>query len=690
MKEYNIEKIQNFVLNKTTSFINIVKHFNIPLKENQNFSSFLKKNVNKNLLFQTKNSEYFYLPKIKTLIGQIKINPKGFGFVDETEEISYFIPKNYTNNSLNGDTVEITIFDDVKRSSQFAVVNKIVSRAENIYFGTIEENNGYFDFKPLDSKINGKFRWAEKYQLNNKDVVKVKIIEYKEPIFKIELLSKHGQIDEPYKDIEITIEKSSWSHVFSSEVLEYAKQIPQTIENENLENRVDLRNEIIVTIDGDDTKDFDDAISVKKTENGNFILAVHIADVSYYVKENDPIDEEAKLRGTSVYLADRVIPMLPFELSNGICSLNPNVDRFTLTMECEINSQGENEWVKFYPSIINSYQRLTYKEVNKFYNNEKQFDTNISNLLKNAYELTEIIRQYKKKQGFIDFEFDESKVVLDENGKTIDIVLRERNVSENMIEDFMVRANENIAEFMYKKKLPSIYRIHPVPEIEKIENLNSILKLLNINVKVPISENPVDFANAIEKVKEINFDNFIKINLLRTMQKAIYSDVNVGHFGLASEYYTHFTSPIRRYPDLIVHRLLREFVFLNKMDKLDYFKKELAEIAMQNSLSEQGALALEREVFAIKVAEFYENKINQEFDAQIVSVKKFGLFVELNTGASALIHISSLPGENYLVDDKELFLENQKHKFQVGQWVKIKIESTIKFEGKINATLSQF
>ncbi|UWD34273.1 ribonuclease R [Mesomycoplasma molare] len=686
MKNFNIKEIQTLAQKNEINYLSLVKKLNIDRKFNKEFSIFLNEMLKKNLLF-CKNDFYFYKKEAIKIKGEFSLNNRGFGFIKTENEESYFVPKFYTLNSLDGDIVEATCFQEENKEGLFCAINKILERSDKQYFGYIKVNNGFFDFTPFDSKIQSRFRWFKKYSFFPHEVVKVKIIEIKNNYIIIDLVDRFGDLNSPFKDIELAIEKSEVNHIFSKEVLEKAKQIPQDIKNENIENRVDLRNEVIVTIDGEDTKDFDDAISIKKTENGEFILSVHIADVSYYVKENDDVDLEARKRGTSVYLADRVIPMLPFELSTGICSLNPKVDRFTITMECQINSKGENTWVKFYPSIINSYKRLTYNQVNDFYEGKIDFDENINTLLNNAKELAEIIRKYKKGQGFIDFEFEESKVILDENGKTIDIVIRDRNTSENMIEDFMVRANENIAEFMSKKGLPFIYRIHPVPEAEKIDSFNHILKSLNIDVKIPYTDSPIIFANVMEKIKDINFDNFIKINLLRTMQKAIYSDKNIGHFGLASKFYTHFTSPIRRYPDLIVHRLLREFIFENKKENIDYFKNELEEISLKNSLSEQSAISLEREVLGIKIAEFYEDKINEEFDAQIVSIKKFGFFVEMKNGSSALVHVSTLPGIDYEMDENEIFLKNKDNVFKVGQWVKIKIESVSKFEGKINAIL---
>ncbi|MBN3534477.1 ribonuclease R [Mycoplasma procyoni] len=692
--KFNLKAIQKLVSQSPRDYIFIAKTLNIARSENKEFSIFLNQKLKEFKLFVDRDSKYYYPKEVLETQGEMKLNPKGFGFVDQDEETSFFIPKPYTNTALDGDVVKITVFEDPKRPGDFfAVVNEIIQRKASEYVGFIKQNGDFFDFVPIDAKLKGRFRWDQKYSFKDGEVVKVKIKEFQNERLVISLVKRMGMMSDDFKDIEMAVEASGVIHTFNEQTLQEAKQIPQEVSEKDLISRVDLRNEVIVTIDGDDTKDFDDAISVKKLDNGNFVLGVHIADVSYYVKEGDTVDAEARNRGTSIYLANKVIPMLPFELSNGICSLNPKVDRLTLTMECEIDKQGNNVWVKFYPSVINSYARLTYKQVNRFYNNDRDqiIDDNIAELLKNALELTESIRKLKKKQGFIDFEFDEPKLVLDEHGKTIDVVIRERDLSENMIEDFMVRANENVAEYMAKKELPFIYRIHPVPEMEKIQQLNNVLKLLKINVNVPFSEDPVDFQKAIEKVKAINFDNFIKINLLRTMQKAVYSEQNVGHFGLASEFYTHFTSPIRRYPDLIVHRLLREFVFENNFKNIDFYKENLQEIALKNSMSEQSALSLEREVFAIKISEYYAERTDQVFKAQIVSIKKFGFFVELETGASALVHVSTLPNsatDEYNCDENELYLQNSKTKFTLGQWVDIKIESTSKFEGKINAILN--
>ncbi|VEU59165.1 ribonuclease R [Mesomycoplasma neurolyticum] len=688
MAIFNLENIQKRILNKKYKYIDLVRMLKIPKNQNFDFSKFLKSAVEKNKLFLTKDDEYFYLEKLGETVGKIKINNKGFGFVDD-EDKSYFVPKKFLNNALNNDVVQISIFkEDSNDEKYMAIVDKVITRSDNFYYGYIVKNDVYFDFVSIDKKINGKFKWDKQYSLEENDVVKIKVIEATKYFYRISLVEKLGKIQDKFMDMKIAINSSEVPHSFSEKIRNYASTLPEEVSINDLKERIDLRHETIVTIDGKSTKDFDDAISIKKTQNNTFILGVHIADVSYYVNDEDIIDIEAKKRGTSIYLPHTVIPMLPFELSNGICSLNPNVDRLTITMECEIDKNGDNLWVKIYPSVINSKARLTYEEVNKYYKHGFNFEEKIINLLDNAKELSQIIRNKKNKQGYIDFAIQEPQLVLDENGNTIDILIKETGESEAMIEDFMVRANENVAEFLYKKKIPNIYRIHEAPSEEKINQLNNVLKILNINVKVKHSEKPIDFAKNINEIKKYQFDNFIKINFLRTMHKAFYSEKNIGHFGLASEFYSHFTSPIRRYPDLILHRIIREFIFNKNFEKKEYFKNILPKIAELNSASEQSAVELERNVFAIKSAEYYGKKINQEFKAQIVSIKKFGLFVELETSSSALIHVSTLPGENYEIDENELILKNAENTFRIGQYVFVLIESIDKQNGKINAILA--
>ena len=685
--------INSIIPNKEYSFKELAKHNKVPINKNKEFSSFLFSLVKAGDIFQT-NDRKFFVPIFKNdkISGEIKINPNGFGFVDLDDGSSIFILKNNLNFCLDNDTVEVKYFESPNKKGQFqGVVTNILKRNSLEFVGTIKLEHNNLKFIPLNKKNFWKYRFIKKYDLKIDDQVKVKIQKIQDNFIYIELVSILGNTKDPFMDIKSLIEDKGIDSNFDQNIIDYAKKIPQEIDDVNSpENisRVDFRNKLIVTIDGEDTKDFDDAIHVEKIDDNFSKLFIHIADVSYYVKENDFLDKEAFNRGTSIYLIDRVIPMLPKELSNGICSLNPNVDRYTLTMETIIDKEGNSKESKIYPSIINSKYRLTYTEVNDLLNGKLKSlyeDEKLTNMIFKSYDLSKAIRTFKEKEGFVDFEIEESKIVLDSNGKTIDILKKERGKSEMMIEDFMIRANEIVAKTIYEHKIDSLYRIHAKPEAEKMLELKKVINVLGVNIDFKTNVKPLDFSKIISKIKEKRFDNFVKMLLLRTMSKAEYSSNNIGHFGLASKFYTHFTSPIRRYPDLIVHRILRECIFKNNKEKL---KLDLNKIGNATSLAEQRAVDLERKVNDMKKVEFYENSIGQEIKGQIVTITKFGFFVEFENGAGGLVHISTLLDDEYKISNDGLCLEGKKSKFTIGDNINVKILRVLKSESKLDLIIS--
>ena len=435
---------------------------------------------------------------------------------------------------------------------------------------------------------------------------------------------------------------------------------------------------MIFTIDGDDTKDIDDAISIKKT-NDCYELGVHIADVTFYVRPNTAIYNEAYKRGTSSYLADRVLPMLPHELSNGICSLNPGVERLAISVIMTIDSTGEVKDYDIFPSVIKSRKQMTYKCVNKIL---------IDGIVPNGYELykdnlllmkelADILRKRKIQKGYIEFDIPESKIIQDENGKCIDVIKREQLDGEKLIEDFMIVANETIATHIFNMGLPFIYRVHGMPKPEKITDFLNLLKLLNININTKgIDTSSKGMQRIINELKEHKSVTILSSMLLRSMQKAIYSSNNIGHFGLALKNYTHFTSPIRRFPDTTVHELLRTYLFNKQIDNdtIDFYQKRLIEIADYSSEREQAAVEAEREVSDMKMAEYMENHIGEEFDGIITTVTNFGFFVELPNLIEGLVHISSLSGfYNYVPELLSLVSENKKNAYRIGDEIRIKV-----------------
>ena len=459
-----------------------------------------------------------------------------------------------------------------------------------------------------------------------------------------------------------------------------------------LKDRRDLRNEVIFTIDGDDTKDIDDAISIKKLPNGHYQLGVHIADVSYYVREGSPLDNEAMERGTSVYLVDRVIPMLPHELSNGICSLNPNVDRLAISCVMEFDSNGKQLDYEIFQSVIKSRIQMTYKKVNSILEKDiipDGYEDYVEDL-KTMSELANILRKAKVKRGYIDFEVDEAKILVDENCVPIDVVLRDRGTGEKLIEDFMIAANECVASHIYFMNLPFIYRVHEYPKEEKIRSFLGFISGLGYKVTGNIKDfKPTTMQNILGQLKDKPEYKILSTLLLRSMQKAVYKPENLGHYGLASSCYTHFTSPIRRYPDTTVHRLLRTYLFDKNIDMrtIKKWEEKLVYVAEHSSERERASVDCEREVDDMKMAEYMEKHIGEEFEGMISSITSFGMFVELDNLIEGLVSLRDMK-DFFHFDEEHLCLTGEKShvKYSIGERVVIKVvraskeEKTIDFE----------
>lgn len=686
-KEYLIKQLSQ---KGKLEFRQIVKLMKVPIKQNKEFSNFLFNLKKEGEIFSTFDRKY-YVPKFEgEHEGVIRMSPKGFGFIDLEDETSIFVLSSNTNSAMDGDKVKVKYFKDpIKENSLQGIVIDVITRNRVSFVGRIKKFGESFGIIPFDKKITAKFRFDNTDDLKKDMEVKVQIIKFDSNFNIVKVIKKIGMSWDISMDILTAIEDANVPTEFLDETMREAIKIPDSIKNESRIGRSDLTEKMIYTIDGDDTKDFDDAINVEKLENGNYLLGVHIADVTHYVKEDQPIDKEAKMRGTSIYLADRVIPMLPESLSNGIASLNPNVERFVLSANMEIDSDGNTISTKIYPAIIKSKYRLTYKEVNNYIEGKDIWNNHeLTNSLDIAFELSKIIRKYKEKEGYIDFGIEESKLIIDDKGKTQDIIPRERSYSEMMIEDFMVRANETVAKYISDMKLSFIYRIHDKPDFEKVNALQNVIKVLGMDVKIPMSPIPIEFAKAVNQIKESRFDDFMKIMMLRTMSKAEYSQDNIGHFGLASKFYTHFTSPIRRYPDLMVHRMLREYLFNGRKDLSSHFSSILPDIASHSSITEQKAVNLERKVADIKKAEFYEQFVGKEFDGTIVSVLNFGFFVEFPNKVGGLVHMSSLIDGRYEFSNGGFSLTNGKRTFTVGDKIKVVVLGSNKEDAKIDLIVS--
>lgn len=691
---FNSQKVIDIIKQeKICSFQTLTRRLNLTKKDNEKLTFFLKQLVKEQKIFTTPEYDYYVPIFLGNVTGILSLNAKGFGFVDIDDNNAIFILGKNLKGALNGDEVKVQYFRDVKYPEKLqGIIVELVKRNKTTFVGTITKDKFGLSIIPLDNRIKGPFKLTSDLRLSENDQVKVRILETQSSRFlHCQVVKILGKNDDVAMDILSAIEDANISHEFNYQTMVEARKVPQFVDSKSMQNRRDLRQRLIVTIDGDDTKDFDDAIEVKKLANGNYLLGVHIADVSHYVVENSALDIEAKTRGTSVYLADRVIPMLPEELSNNICSLNPLVDRLTISAEMEINDQGKTVKYEIFPSVINSKYRLTYQDVNQFYQKKDNFsDPNLTTMLNHALELATIIRKYKIKEGYIDFEITESKIILDQNNQPIEIVARERGQSEMLIEDFMVRANETVAFHVSQAKLPFIYRVHDKPDLERLVSLENVVKILGLDIKVPRHAIPIEFARTVEQIKQFRFDDFMKVMMLRTMAKAVYSPQNIGHFGLASQFYTHFTSPIRRYPDLIVHRLLRTYFFKKQVDQAQHFAEILPTISDASSTSEQKSMELERKVDDIKKAQFYSQFLGKSFEGQITTINKYGFFVEFPNKAGGLVHISTLFDNKYHVSENGLVLLSKNRKLTIGDNVKVTVVNVHKNEGKIDLVLSEF
>ena len=550
------------------------------VKDSSTFKDFVKALVQleeKGLVVRTRSNRYGLPEKMNLIRGKLTGHAKGFAFVipEEPGMDDIFIPPNETNNAIHGDTVLARVSSESSGQRKEGTIVRILERGITKIVGTYTESKNFGFVIPDDKKFAGDIfipKAASNGAVEGHKVV-VELTNYPEGRMSAEgaVIQILGHKNDPGVDILSVIHKHGLPQEFPQEVLQQANQAPETIDESEIQNRRDLRNEMIVTIDGADAKDLDDAVTVTKLDNGNYKLGVHIADVSYYVTEDSPIDREAEERGTSVYLVDRVIPMIPHRLSNGICSLNPQVDRLTLSCEMEIDSDGEVVNHEIFQSVIKTTERMTYSDVNAILTEQdeelhKRYEPLIP-MFKLMEELAEALRGKRMHRGAIDFDFKESKVLVDEEGKPTDIVLRERSVAEKLIEEFMLAANETIAEHFHWMDVPFIYRIHEDPKEDKLRRFFEFITNFGYIVKgTANSVHPRALQEIIEEVREKPEEMVISTVMLRSMQQAKYDPESLGHFGLSAEFYTHFTSPIRRYPDLIVHRLIRTYLIEGKLN----------------------------------------------------------------------------------------------------------------------------
>ncbi|WP_183187035.1 ribonuclease R [Anoxybacteroides rupiense] len=647
------------------------------------------------LVVRTRSNRYGVPEKMNLVRGKVTGHSKGFAFVVPEDPLldDIFIPPSELKNAMHGDTVLVRVNPHASGARKEGTIVRIIERGVTEIVGTYTESKNFGFVIPDDKKIvNDIFipKHAANGAVEGHKVV-VRLTTYPEGRISAEgeIIQILGHKNDPGVDILSIIYKHGLPMQFPEEVIAHANSISDTISAEDLQDRRDLRDQLIVTIDGADAKDLDDAVTVTKLENGHYKLGVHIADVSHYVTEGSPIDREANERGTSVYLVDRVIPMIPHRLSNGICSLNPKVDRLTLSCEMEINERGDIVSHEIFQSVIRTAERMTYSDVNKILVDRdeelrKKYEPLVP-MFELMAELADILRTKRMNRGAIDFDFKEAKVLVDENGKPYDVILRERSVAERLIEEFMLAANETVAEHFHWMNVPFIYRVHEDPKPEKLQRFLEFITNFGYVVKGTGNQiHPRALQEILEAVRGEPEEMVVSTVMLRSMKQARYDAESLGHYGLSTEFYTHFTSPIRRYPDLIVHRLIRTYLINGKIDNQTQQKwaEQLPDIAEHASNMERRAVEAERETDDLKKTEFMEDKIGMEFDGIISSVTNFGLFVELPNTIEGLVHVSYLTDDYYRYDEHHYAMigERTGKMYRIGDEITVRVINVNKEE----------
>ena len=631
--------------------------------------------------------------------GIYRKNQKGFGFVRlENQEDEIYISKENSLNALNGDRVLIEILEESNKvKSAEGKVVRILKHEKDTVVG-IFQNNKSFGFVVPDDRSFGTDIFISKKNFGkarDNHKVLVKITKYPQNGKNAEgkIIEVLGNVNEAGVDMLSLIKEYNLPSTFPEEVVQEAKKFGDTIDEKDISNRVDFRDREIFTIDGEDAKDLDDAVRVEKLDNGNYKLEVHIADVSHYVKENSLLDREALIRGTSIYMLGRVIPMLPRELSNGLCSLNEGEDRFTLSCIMEIDQKGNVVSGEVVKGIIKVTKRMSYNDVQAILDGNETAINHYKPYIqefKNMEELAIILKNRRMEQGYLNLDIPESKIGLDIDGKVVSVGKYETSFANEIIEQFMLSANETIAEKFYWLQAPFIYRVHEKPDIEKIQELNKFL--INFGLKIKANKDniyPKEFAKILEETKGKEEEKVVSNLVLRTLKLARYEAENKGHFGIASKYYCHFTSPIRRYPDLFIHRIISKYLEENydvKENWIEEHQKQAEDRAKQSSEREKIATKVEREAEDLKKAEYMESRIGEEYEGIVSSITSFGMFVELENTIEGLIRFDNLGGEYFIYDEdrKQLIGEHSNKVYRIGDKVKIRVKKASKILRQID------
>ncbi|MFR0018745.1 MAG: ribonuclease R [Paraclostridium sp.] len=663
--------------------------FDIHHTEMPMFYNFLDELVESGYLILTKKGKYTSPNQMGLFVGKLVSHKKGFGFVESDEEYTQdlFIPADSLNGAMHNDRViaEITTPATDEKRAEGRII-KVVERAITDVVGTFQESKNFGFVLPDNKKFNKDIFIPKKFfnGARGNDKVVCRITQWptedRKPEGKIiEIL---GQKGDRYVEIASVIREHGLPEEFPKKVLDEAEKVAIEIPQEEIDRRLDIRDMNIFTIDGEDAKDLDDAVSIEVLDNGNYKLGVHIADVTHYVKEKSKLDKEALKRATSVYLVDKVIPMLPKTLSNGVCSLNPFEDKLTLSVFMEIDHKGEVVKHDIKETIINSKARMTYTEVSDILEKDdeklKKTFAKVADDFFTAEKLARILMKRREKRGAIDFDFPEAKIILNNDGDVVDIVQYERRISNRIIEEFMLITNETVAEHFFWLNMPFVYRVHETPAHEKIETLNKFISTFGYVIKGDLeSVHPKALQGIIEQIHGKTEEKAISTIMLRSLKQARYSPECVGHFGLAAQYYSHFTSPIRRYPDLQIHRIIKEFLNGKISQKRQDQLAQIVDYAStQSSEREREAELAERDVKDIYKARYMEDRVGEEFVGIVSSVTSFGMFIELDNTVEGLVRLADM-GDDYYIFDENTFTilgERTKKMYRIGDVVKIKVE----------------
>ncbi|MCX8129301.1 MAG: ribonuclease R [Clostridia bacterium] len=706
MKEERKERILAFMREdayKPLLFKELAMVLDVPKTDMDEFGSIVEELENEGKIFKTHRDRYGIPERMSLVVGRIQGNERGYGFVlPEDEKLGdVFIAADALNGAMHNDRVIARINKKLATDKRAeGEVIRILKRANDTIVGTFESSK-YFGFVVPDNKRISSDIFIPKDEFNKAkpgQKVIAEIVKWPEKRRNAEgrIVEIIGDKNEPGTDILSIIKTYSLKEDFPEDVIKQAEAVPDTVTESMTAGRRDLRQLKMITIDSEDAKDLDDAVSVEILPDGNYRLGVHIADVSHYVTEGSPLDKEALKRGTSVYLVDRVIPMLPRKLSNGICSLNPKVDRLAFTVMMDIDSNGKVLGHDIFESVININERMTYKNVYKILvenDNKliKQYDYLIEDF-KNMEKLAMILRKRRFSRGAIDFDFEEAKIILDEKGKPVDIKRYEITVANKIIEEFMLACNETVAEHFFWANVPFVYRIHEDPDTERIESFSEFVHNLGYTLKGINKIHPKALQELLSKVKGTKEERIISTVMLRSLSKARYSNQNTGHFGLAAKYYSHFTSPIRRYPDLIIHRIMKEFL-KGKMStgREQSLNESLPEVARICSERERAAEEAERETEDLKKVEYMKEHEGEIFEGIISNVTSFGMFIEMDNTIEGLVRMSSMEDDYYIYNEKQYCLvgERTRKTYRIGDVVRVKLAKADIATRKIDFILAE-